>query len=535
MKFKAPLFALALVAAGTFFAFRATCTESEATTLNQLLSLDPPTLNNLVRSDNRSRGICEGYLMPPLLVIDPETLEPKPQLAAGMPEISADRLVYTWTLRGDASWEDGTPVTTKDVDLGFRLAKDPATTAGAARAVVDDVKSLDVVDAHTFRVTFGAPWFRAMIEFGTNFRLVPAHRLAGVEPAKLDKHPIGRQPIAYGPYRLKSWVADREIVLVRNEKWYGARPAFDVVRFRIVKDDAAYPRLLRQKQLDWATLSADDWKKCSADPDFARDFQMFEYYLPQSYFFAWNCSRPLFADARVRRALSHAIRRQEIVDTVLGGHGRPALGPFGSMDPACASDLPAPAFDLDAAKKLLAEAGWSDSNGDGILDKDGKKFEFRMLYSSSSSLYSAILTTFKGDLEKIGVVCELQSTDWNPFLQKLDARDYDASMALWNAQAADDDPSRLLRSTYANSGQNYAAFASPRVDELLDRARGEFDRTKRIALYRELQQVLNEEQPYAFLVVPEILLAVSRRFDGVKLHPVGIRPLEWTLASARAR
>ncbi|MBI1854073.1 MAG: hypothetical protein HYR85_27360 [Planctomycetes bacterium] len=526
------LVGLAVLAATAALVSRSQCVASSATsTLNQSLPSNPATLNNLLRSENRARGLCETYLAPPLLTLDPDTLEPKPQLAAAMPEISADHLVYTWTIRADARWEDGTPVTTKDVELPYRFAMDPSCKADAVRALLQDVKSIEVVDAHTFRVTQGTPYFRALIEFGTNFRLLPAHRLADVKPADLERHEIGHQPLSYGPYRLKSWETDREIVFVRNDSYFGPKPAIDVVRFRINKDDSANLRLLRQGQIDLATLSADDWKKCAADADFGRTFQTFSYYLPQVYFFAWNCSKPLFADARVRRALSHAIRRKEIVDTVLEGHGQVGVSPFGPMDPSFAGDIQPQAFDLDAAKKLLADVGWKDSNGDGILDKDGQKFAFTMIYSPTAALHSAILTSFKSDLEKIGVVCEILPVDWNPYTARLKVRDFDACFALWAGQSADEDPSRLLRSSYAKNGQNYACYENAHVDQLLDRAKTEFDRTTRIATYHELQQILNDEQPFSFLVVPEILVAVSRRFANVKLHKIGMRTIEWTVAS----
>ncbi|MBI1853496.1 MAG: hypothetical protein HYR85_24425 [Planctomycetes bacterium] len=531
MKFWRLLAGLGLLAAIATAIARSHCVASHAgTTLNQPLPSNPPTLNNLLRVDNRARGICETCLAPPLLVLDPDSAEPRPQLAASLPEASPDHLVYTWTLRPDARWEDGTAVTTKDVELSYRLGKDPKTGASAVRALFDDVKLLEIVDARTFRVTFGAMYFRAMVEFGMNFRLLPAHVLAGVKPEDLAKHPIGHQPLSYGPYRLKSWETDREIVLVRNDTFFGPKPAIDVIRYRILKDVDAHPRLLRQGQIDWASVSADEWKRCEADTEFGRDFQLFEYSLPQSYFISWNCSKPLFADARVRRALSHAIRRQEIVDKVLAGHGQVAVGPFGPTDFACAIDLHPQAFDLDASKKLLAEVGWKDSNGDGILDKDGQDFAFTMLHSSTSSLDSAILTSFKSDLEKIGVVCEIQYLDWDSQIARFNSREFDAGLAVWPAQPVDEDPSRLLRSSYATSGQNYACYKSERVDALLDRAKTEFDRATRNATYHEVQEILNEDQPYSFLVVPQVLLAVSRRVANVKVHRLGIRTLEWTLA-----
>lgn len=535
----APLLSLALLLAVLVTAapFRrglavrgAVSTQSIATggTLNQPLAAEPPSLNNLLRTDRQARLICDLYLTPPLLVLDPDSLLPTPALAAALPSISEDRLVHTWTLRPDARWEDGTPVTTRDVKLTYDLARAPESGAERLRTLLSTMKSLDVVDEQTFRVTYSEPYFRDVIEMGTNFALLPAHKLKDVAAKDLAAHPIGRQPLAYGPYRLQSWSAHQEIVLVRNDTYFGPKPYLDTIRYRIVKDRDANPRLLSQGVIDWGVLSPDDWERLFKDPEFEKRNQKFSYYLPETFLIGWNCRRPLFKDPRVRLAMSHSIRREEVVNRVLGGHGHPAVSALGFNDPGYPHDLKPPAFDLDAARKLLAEAGWKDSNGDGILDREGLKFEFELQQSSPQNpVFSALLTSLKSDLEKLGIVCGIQNVDWPVFTANLKSRQFDAFFFLWISSPADDDLGRLFHSSFAEGGQNYSGYSNPEVDKLLDQAHAEFDREKRVALFHRVQEILNEEQPMSFVHHPEVLLAVSRRFGGVKAHRLGMRPIEW--------
>src|SRR5262245_57916322 len=179
------------------------------------------TLNNITRTAGSEETLCRLYLFPPLLDIDPDTLELIPLLAAARPTISADHRSYTWTLRRGVRWHrglpDGTPVevTSADYVFSWQMIRNEEVRAARARSSFDQIEDVKAIDATTFVVTTKEPLFRIELEFGYNFRLMPAH-LAAHDPAKFNEDPLGRAPVGYGPYKFEEWKGDEYVALVRN-------------------------------------------------------------------------------------------------------------------------------------------------------------------------------------------------------------------------------------------------------------------------------------------------------------------------------
>jgi peptide/nickel transport system substrate-binding protein len=201
-----------------------------------------------------------------------------------------------------------------------------------------------------------------------------------------------------------------------------------------------------------------------------------------------------------------------------------------------------PSYDFSPARglELLRKAGWSDSDGDGILDKviDGRRipFRFELKINSGNTTRKSVALTLQDELRKHGIDVSVREIDWTIFLSDVKARKFDAVILGWSMSVSEPDAYQVWHSSQAaNRGSNHISYKNERVDQILEQYRREFDPQKRIALYREFQQILSEEQPYTFLFVNKSVAAVQRRIRGVEVYPGGIRPIDWWVPAAARR
>jgi peptide/nickel transport system substrate-binding protein len=229
-----------------------------------------------------------------------------------------------------------------------------------------------------------------------------------------------------------------------------------------------------------------------------------------------------------------------MVKTILFGLGEVVDGPIFFFRPEYDKNLYNYPYDPDKALKLLKEAGWADTDGDGILDKviDGKRVPFRFEFKvpSASQTGKSILLVLQEELRRHGIVASVRELDWTIFLDDVKNHRFDAVTLAWSMPPSEPDEYQVWHSSQAaNKGSNAISYKNPRVDKILEEYRREFDEKKRIELYREFQRILNEEQPYTFLFARKSVTAVQRRFHGVKVYPAGLRPLEWWVPAAEQR
>jgi ABC-type transport system substrate-binding protein len=224
---------------------------------------------------------------------------------------------------------------------------------------------------------------------------------------------------------------------------------------------------------------------------------------------AWNAARPLFADKRVRRAMTYALDRKRIIDNVYVGLGAIATGPYPPGSPNADPAIEPIPFDLARAKKLLAEAGWTDSDGDGLVDRelhpgDGKHspFEFRLSFAVGQAETDATVKIFADDLSKIGVRAILDPLEWALLQKRKDERSYDAYLGsrtttwftdlyqVWHSSQAD-----------LPGGSNAVSFKNRAADEIIENLRLVFDENERVRLFRAFHRIVDDEQPYTFVMV----------------------------------
>ncbi|MBM4263996.1 MAG: hypothetical protein FJ145_21565 [Deltaproteobacteria bacterium] len=520
---------------------------------------DPEQLNPLTSNDAGASAIL-GYIVQTLLTRDPRTLELKPLLAEARPTIAADKLTYTFKIRKDAHFQDGRKLTGEDVLFSVKAIKNPLVNAPFARVYYESVTDAQLVDEHTIRFSIKEPYFLNETMLG-GIEVLPRHyydpqnlmKDVGIkdlaDPAKLSDNAkkfaeqfnknYSRNPMGSGPYKFQAWKTGQEVELVRDPKYWGiGKPGidqayFDRHRYRVINNPDAALTSLKSGSLDTMGLQPLQHMQQTGGDRFKKDFEKHEYFSPNYSYIGWNNDHPIFSDKRVRKAMTHLTDRKQMVKTILFNLGQVVDGPIYFHRPEYDKSLASIPYDPKKALELLAEAGWKDSDGDGILDKtiDGKKvpFRFEIKFNSGNTTRKSVALALQDELKKHGIGATVRELDWTVFLSEIKGRKYDAMILGWAMSVTEPDAYQVWHSSQAaNKGSNHIAYKNPRVDKILEEYRREFDPKKRIELYREFQKILHDDQPYTFLFTPKSISAVSRRFRGVEVLPIGgLRPLDW--------
>jgi|UniRef100_A0A7C5AKC5 peptide/nickel transport system substrate-binding protein len=431
-------------------------------------------------------------------------------------EISPDGLTITFKLRRGVKWHDGAPFTAKDCLFTYQVMVDPKTPTAYSEDY-RQVKKAEVVDDYTFRVTYGKPFAPALGSWG--LAMLPRHLLEGQD---ITRSPLARHPIGTGPYRFKEWRTGDRIVLTANPDYFEGRPYLNGYVYRVIPDLATMFMELKAGSLDRMGLTPLQYTRQTAYPKFDKLFNKYKYVSFSYTYLGYNLEDSRFADRRVRQALTHAINKQEIIQGVLLGLGQEATGPY---KPGIWFYNPHVArfdYNPEKAKALLAEAGWRP-NAQGLLEKDGKPFQFTILTNQGNDLRVRTGEIIQRRLREVGIEVKLRTVEWAAFLKEfIDKGRFEAVLLGWTT-GQDPDLYDIWHSSKTRPGElNFIHYSNPEVDRLLEEGRHTFDREKRRRAYFRLQEILAEDQPYTFLFVPDALPAVSKRFRGVKPAPAGI-------------
>jgi peptide/nickel transport system substrate-binding protein len=432
-------------------------------------------------------------------------------------EISKDGLVITFHLRKNVRWHDGKPFTAEDVLYTYQVTVDPKTPTAYAGDFLK-VKKAEVLDDYTFRVTYDKPFAPALMSWSVG--ILPKHLLAGKE---ITTSPLGRHPIGTGPYRFKEWVTGQKIVLVSNPDYFEGRPYIDGTILRIIPDTATMFLELRANGIDRMGLTPLQYTRQTESNVFKKNYNKFRYLSFAYTYMGYNLKNPLFADKRVRQAIAHAVNRDEIIEGVLLGLGKPSTGPYKPGTWAYNPNVRIYPYDPAKAKALLAEAGWKDMNGDGILKKDGRPFEFEIITNQGNEIRAKCAEIIQRRLAEIGIRVKIRVVEWAAFVNDfINKRKFDATILGWTIPLEPDLYDVWHSSKTGPQELNFVSYKNAEVDALIVKARETFDRAVRKRCYDRIQEILAEEQPYLFLYVPDALPIVHARFRGVEVAPLGI-------------
>ncbi len=536
---------------------------------------DPESLNPLTSNDATSSGIL-GQIFESLLDYHPQTLELRPHLAVARPQISDDKLTYTFVIRRDAHFQDGKPLTGEDVLFSLKAIKNPWVNAPFRRVYYQSLVQAELSDDFTLRLSAKEPYFRNESVLG-GFNILPRHyydpegllndlslaELEAMRPgdsaseaspqavkakqfAEQFNTQFSRHPLGSGPYKFHSWKTGQEVVLQRDPQYWGQGKAgldqasIDQRTLRVFNNTDAALVALKAGEIDTMTLTPIQHLKQSSGARFDKQFVKHLYFAPSYTYVGWNNAHPIFKDVRVRQAMTHLINRQQMVKTLLFELGEVVNGPIYLFRPEYDKTLTNHPYDPQKALQLLGESGWQDRDGDGMLDNviDGQAmpFRFEIKFNSGNDIRKSVALTVQDELKKHGIDVSVRQLDWTIYLDEIRQHKFDAMILGWGMPATEPDEYQVWHSSQAaNKGSNVISYANARVDALLEEYRRTFDAPKRIELYREVQQIINREQPYTFLFIQKSILAVDRRFQNITLYPGGPRPLEWWVSKAQQR
>jgi len=487
-----------------------------------------------ITSDSASHEV--GGLIYSNLIRTDKELRPEGELAERW-DISTDEMTLTFYVRKGIKWHDGEDVTAEDVDFTYRYMIDPKTPTAYGEPF-RQVRRAEVVDRYTYRVTYEKPYAPALLSWG--LWILPRHILEPAWKTGVDLRTTrqNRFPVGSGPYRFGEWKTGEKIVVEANPDYFEGRPYMRRVVYRIIPDQSTIFLELKARNIDLASVTPIQYRRQTEFPAFLKAFHRYRY-LSNSYaYLGFNLRDARFQDKRVRQAIAHAINKQEIIEGVLLGLGRPAVGPYKPGTWWYKDDVKTFPFDPERAKALLAEAGWRRATADGILEKDGKPFSFTIRTNQGNAVRQQTAEIIQRRLRAVGIDAKIHIVEWaafiNTFIRK---KDFEAIILGWGL-GLDPDQYEIWHSSQTGPEElNHISYKNPKVDGLLEAGRRTFSQEKRTAIYGELQEVLAEDQPVIFLYVPDALPVVSARVHGIEPAPAGIMYnfIKWYVPSALQR
>ncbi len=519
---------------------------------------DEDNLNPLL-TQSANAQYMDGQIYEALLSTDIETLDEIPWIADSLPTLSDDHLHYTFHIRKDVKFSDGTPVTGEDFIFCLKAIKNPLMIGNAPlRNYFKSVHDAELVngDPYTIRFNLTEQYFQGNIWVGENVYAMPKHvwdpkgitdriswdELADPKLAKKNaaakefalsfEDPVKFRDPKYnmgtGPYVFKEWITNDHITLVRNDSYWNSAHKYgkaypDRLVYKVITDMNAALTALKNEEVDWIPNMQRSLFVRQVDTAHQnRNLVKADYLTPNYYYIGWNLLRPIFRDRQTRWALSLLVDRKTISDKVYYGYTENIQSPVFVKRPEYNRELPEIPFDPAKADSLLAADGWKDTDGDGILDKviDGKKtpFAFTMLIWGNPAVKQMALI-YSEELRKHGIKMEIQEIEWSVYLASTREHNFDATPGNLQINPTEGDLYQAWHSSQATEfGSNNISFMNREVDSLIEAIRREFDVAKRKEMFLRIQKIIYDEQPATFLFSLRFTGAYNKRFHGVKFY-----------------
>jgi len=431
---------------------------------------------------------------------------------------SDDHLELTFVLREDAVWSDGVPVSSTDVVFSWQVqtSEDVAWPYVGSKDLIERVEALD---EKTVRFVFSEAYPYQMMD-ANDGPIVPAHQWRSVPFDRWREVSWSERALSAGPVVKSSHTPQQEIVLHRNGRyWKPDAPRLDDLVLRIVPSRSAQLTQLTAGEVDVVDgIPPSAAERVRNHPDLALLIASDRGYSQ----IRWNLRRPPFDDVRVRRAMSLAIDVDTLIDAVYDTYARRSVGPILSGMWAFNRDLTPPPFDPDQARVLLGEAGWRDTDADGVLDRDGRPLEFELLTNSESDLRQDASVLVEEYLGRIGVRAMPRFVEWGTLLATERRGEFDAILSRW-IEPTLVDLNQVWRSPADGEPTfNSGGYSNPEVDHLLDEVDAAPDFAAQKPLFDRIQELIVADQPYTFLVETQRLVGINRRLRGATINDAGL-------------
>jgi peptide/nickel transport system substrate-binding protein len=435
---------------------------------------------------------------------------------AGSWDVRRSGLEVIFHLRKGVKWHDGEEFTSEDVVFTYRTVTDPSAPTPYAETY-GPVEKVEALDRYTVRVTYTEPFAPALESWGMG--IIPKHVLEGKD---IGGEEVNRNPVGTGPYRLREWVTGQKIVLDAYDEYFEGRPGVERYVSRVIPDPATMFLELKFGGIDYMSLTPTQYKLQGNTELFNDYFQKFRYPAFSYTYMGYNLRDPRFADKRVRRAITHAINKKDIIKGVLQGYGRPCTGPFPPESWAFNPGVDDPEHDPEKARGLLRESGWEPGPG-GVLRKDGKPFRFTVITNQGNKQRLLAAQIIREHLKAVGIEMDIKVLEWQAMLNEfIHKKKFEAVIMGWGL-SRDPDAYIIWHSSQTGEGQfNFVSYKNAEVDRLLLEGRQTFDHERRKKIYHRVHALIAGDQPYTFLYVPDALPVMHKRFKGIEQSPIGI-------------
>ena len=529
---------------------------------------EPDMLNPIISSSANATYI-QGNIFQALLNINPKTLELEGQLAIDRPVITeldsgpfAGGMSLTYEIRPEAVWDDGSPITAEDYIFTMKAIKNPKVNGADIRSYMESLKKIEVDPNNPKKFTIFLNERYILAEIFMSYTIYPKYiydpedlmkdytleqlsdeknRTKIVNDPNLRKFaeqfnsPKFAREAGFvagsGPYKFVKWETGQRVVLERKKDWWGDKvdaPSLkagpDKIIHKIINDRTTAVTAMKDEELDVVrdilpNLFVDLQKNDKVKKRYELQTPMeFTY-----YYIGMNRKSPQLATFKERRAIAHLVDVPEIIEVIMNGFGTRTIGPIHPSKPYYNKALTPIDFNPAKAKELLTEAGWADSDGNGILDKeiDGKKVDMTLSYkyNSDNDFRKEIGLLLKENAKRAGVNIEVTGIEWTVFLDDTKKRNYDLSSLAWVPSPIPEDPKQIWHTESDNpDGSNRVGFGNEASDKLIEKIRVTLDDTERAELYKDFQKMIYDDQPYVFMFASKQRIAIHNRFDNADAH-----------------
>lgn len=452
-----------------------------------------------------------------------------------------DTSAVTINLRDDVKWADGVKLTAEDVVYSFDIFSDPVVNSkfsgsfqkfytDSSEHIIAD-KSFEILSAAKLKINF-RPHTHPTV-FNIDIPILPKHVFEKIQRKDVPTADINFKPVSNGPYKLAGWDKNQSITLIADSgSFLYHKGIIGKIIFRIIPDYNSRLTQLKKGEIDLTELiKPEDAPSLKSNenivivPVKGREYE----------YAGWNNIDPenfnkqhkfipnkFFGSVKVRQALSYAINKKEILEEYLHNYGQLAVGPVSPIfTKAVNPDLQPYPYNPDKARQLLNEAGWKDTDNDGILEKNGTEFSFDLYIPGGNPLRNYSATVIKNNLKNVGISVNIQTMELNTFLDNLFSKKFDAWIASWYI-AIPIDLKMMWYSDFKNTPLNFQSYSNAQVDSILDNIEKSPLEKELYQLYKQFQQILHNEEPVTFLYWIDDITAHNKRITKIDINPLGV-------------
>ena len=423
-------------------------------------------------------------------------------------------------LRQDVKWHDGRAFTAADVLFTYGIVMN-AEIQIPYRASYHTIKSIEAPSRYTVKAEFYQPMLEIMRVWTKS--IVPKHILEN--ETDLKSSAFGRMPVGTGPYKFSQWSTGEYLIFDANPEYFEGRPYFEKLVYRIIPDKSQQFLSLMNGQIDSMAFSFDQYKNYADDRNFEERFNIYKVPRYSGYLYiGYNASIEPFNNIYIRRALSHAVNVDELIEGVFFGDARRVSGPYRTDSWAYNPDVPFMEFSIEKAQKLIEEQGYV-KNRAGIYEKDGKIISITLKTNSDSKERQHMVRYIKDYWTKLGIKAEFELVDWKNFLNELDTGKFEAALLGWGLPTIPDLyniwHSSSIPSASNPHGLNSFYYSNKEVDSLIEKVRRTPEIEEAKVMSHKIHEIIAYEQPYTFLCSEDSIFVLDKRFHGVKLEEDG--------------